>query len=123
MEISLRIGKENTNRITVPKRGSNAFNRESKKVAEFVSKRLAFVNIPAVRTEDIALEAINEILSKELSVIEENPEFVDAIETINRLQNDMLDTIAKKIRTPLSEFLPSINDVKIKFLVTQEGLR
>jgi len=112
--IEIKIGKDNIPRITVPKRGSNSFNEKSKKVAEFVSNRSAFINIPAVRTEDIALEAINEILSKELSVIEESPDFIAAIETINRLQNEILGEIATKIKEPLTEFLPSINDIKIK---------
>lgn len=112
--IDIRIGKDNITKITVPKRGSSSFNQQSKKVAEFVSERSAFINIPAVRTEEITLNAINEILSKELSVIEENPDFINSIETINRLQNEILETIALKIKEPLSEFMPSINDIKIK---------
>jgi len=51
-----------------------------------------------------------------LESIEEKPEYVEAIKTINILQQAMLDNIANNIKKPLQVFIPSIKDIEIKIM-------
>lgn len=114
--IDIKIGKDSRPNITVPKRGSAAFKQKSAEIANFVSKKTSFNNIPAVRTEWDTINIIQNILYNELSTIEQKQEYKDAIEIIERLQNDVLLSIAQKIKTTLQEFLPNIKEVQIKML-------
>jgi AAA15 family ATPase/GTPase/5S rRNA maturation endonuclease (ribonuclease M5) len=120
--IDIKIGKDLQPNITVPKRGSAAFKKKSAEIANFVSKRTAFNNIPAIRTERDTIVIIQNILNNELSTIEQNQDYKDAIEVIERLQNDVLLSIAQKIKIPLKEFLPNINDVQIKITNSERPL-
>ena len=68
------------------------------KIREFVSKRIIFNYIPAIRTEEDGINIIRANLSKELAVIEEKEEYKKALKTINDLQQEILDGISQKIK-------------------------
>ena len=64
--ISVRVGKDNTPKVEVPKRGSPAFKNKSAQITEFISKRISFNYIKAVRTEGMTFDAIQNIIWNEL---------------------------------------------------------
>lgn len=49
-----------------------------------------------------------------LEVLEENPQYIEAMDTIKKLQQDILDDIAASLKQPLQEFMPKINEVKLQ---------
>jgi hypothetical protein len=118
IDIEIKIGKGNNVEITVPKKGKGALvlTNKSNKIAQFISRRIAFNYIPTIRTENQVINIIRETLADELSIIEQNSNYIEAIETINRLQQEVLDSIAFKIKGPLQEFMPTINNIKIEIL-------
>lgn len=102
-------------KIDIPKRGTPAFaNTENKlKIIEYVCFKIDFNFIPAVRTEHDALRVVSSLIEKQLSTLESNPEYVQALHTMERLQQDVLNGIAAQLVSPLQEFLPSVKDVQI----------
>lgn len=102
-------------KIDIPKRGTPAFsNVENKrKIIEFVCNKIDFNFIPAVRTEEDALRVIGSLIEKELTTLDKNHEYIAATDTINRLQQNVLNHIAGQIVTPLQEFLHSVRDIEI----------
>ncbi len=102
-------------KIDIPKSGTPAFaNTENKlRIIEYVCFKIDFNFIPAVRTEHDALRVVESLIGKQLLTLETNPEYVEAINTIDRLQQDVLNGISAQIVAPLQEFLPSVRDVQI----------
>ena len=113
LEIQIKIGNDNRPKFSVPKRGNKSLEKKVDKIREFVSKRIIFNYIPAIRTEEDGINIIRANLSKELAVIEEKEEYKKALKTINDLQQEILDGISQKIKKSLIGFIPTIKNVQL----------
>lgn len=113
LEIQIKIGNDNRPKFSVPKRGNKSLEKKVDKIREFVSKRIIFNYIPAIRTEEDEINIIRANLSKELAVIEEKEEYKKALKTINDLQQEILDGISQKIKKSLIGFIPTIKNVQL----------
>ena len=113
LEIQIKIGNDNRPKFSVPKRGNKSLEKKVDKIREFVSKRIIFNYIPAIRTEEDGINIIRADLSKELAVIEEKEEYKKALKTINDLQQEILDGISQKIKKSLIGFIPTIKNVQL----------
>lgn len=111
--IEIKYGRDNIPKIRVPKRGSSSFTNKSKQVTAFICGGISFNYIKAVRTEDMAMDVIQQLLFSELAKLEENAEYQTAMQTIKRLQKSVYDDISSRILAPLQEFLPQLTDVEI----------
>ena len=86
---------------------------ESTKIAEFISKRIRFEYIPAIRTADSAKEVIYQLVDRELSRLEDDEEYKEALGKIEKLQQPVLDELAETIRQTVSNFLPKVKSVQL----------
>lgn len=105
----------NEAKIDIPKRGTPAFadTQNKFKIIDFVCKKIDFNFIPAIRTENDSLRVIESLIDDELSTIETSPEYIVATETIDRLQQGVLNHIAAQVVEPLKDFLPTVRDLQI----------
>ena len=111
--IRVSVGR-NGAAIVVPKKGSAAFKTHSQLITDFVCKKISFNLIPAVRTEKDALYVIEKIIDKELLALDSNHDYINAMRTVETLQQNILDSISSRIKDPLKVFLPSLQNVEIK---------
>ena len=111
--IEIKYGRDNIPKIRVPKKGSSSFTNKSKKVTEFICERISFNYIQAVRTEDMAMDVIHQLLFEELTKLEGNTDYQIAMQTIKKLQKGVYDDISNRILAPLQEFLPQLTSVEI----------
>lgn len=113
LPIEIKLGKKNTAEIHVPKRGrgGNSLSAKSKIIAEYISTRIQFNYIPAIRTEDESLAVVQRMLSKELVEIEKNPDYQAALQKISELQQPVLDRVSAAITDALRIFLPTVTEV------------
>ncbi len=104
-----------TAKIDIPKRGTAAFSDSDnkRKIIEYVCFRIDFNFIPAVRTENDALRVVENLMEKSLANLESNPEYLEATQKIEQLQQEVLDVIANQIVNPLQAFLPTVRNVRI----------
>lgn len=107
-----KIGTELT--IVKPGRGSSVLNKKTNKIADFISRNLSFEYIPAVRTSDSSEEVLMELISKELSTLEVDNEYRDAIEKIAKIQEPLLKKLSDSVTKTISSFLPSVAAVHIE---------
>lgn len=115
--IPVRVSlNSSTVKIDIPKRGTPAFsNAENKqKIIEYVCFKIDFNFIPAVRTERDALRVVENLIESELSALESTQEYIEATNTIDNLQQQVLDRISSHLIIPLREFLPTVKNVKIR---------
>ncbi len=95
-------------------KGSATLSKKSPKIAHFVSSRIEFEHIPAVRTAQSAQHIVSDLVSRELYVLEENPEYQLALKKIEELQKPILETLSNSIFHTLKQFLPEVKKVKIE---------
>ena len=102
-------------KIDIPKRGTAAFADadNKKKIIEYVCFKIDFNFIPAVRTEYDALRVVDSLIEKSLETLDTNPEYINAMNKIEELQQGILDGISNQIIEPLQEFLPTVRNVQI----------
>jgi predicted ATP-dependent endonuclease of OLD family len=112
--ITVRIGKDNTPKIEVPKRGSSSYNKKSRQVTHFISTNISFNYIQAVRTENMALEALRRAIYGELLGLRNNNEYAEALGTVDRLEQEALDKISAQLKDPLKIFLPNLKNICVK---------
>ena len=115
LPLKLAVGKSGV-KVTFHKKGKGAasLSKKSLKIAEFVSKRIEFEHIPAVRTADSALEVVNDLVSRELAVLDANEEFKQALASITKLQEPILKRLGENIKATLKQFLPQVREVLIE---------
>jgi predicted ATPase len=116
LPIEIKIGKEQIPKIRVIKKGLGAktLNQKSKKIAEYIARKIQFNYIPAIRTDKESMQVVDHMLSKELETIETKPEYIAAIQTIRDLQTPILEKLSESIKHSLEEFLPNIKSVSIE---------
>lgn len=112
--IRVKIGPDNCPKIEVPKRGTAAYNKKSRQITDFISRRISFNYIQAIRTEGMAIEALQDVIWSELRMLTKNSEYVEAMQKVNNLQQNVMDNIANQLIEPLKVFLPNLKDVSIR---------
>lgn len=112
--IQVKIGKEGRPKIEVPKKGSSSYNRQSVQVTDFISKRISFNYIQAVRTENMAIDSLREIIRDRVSDLEANRDYMEALGKVKTMQDELLARISDELIEPLKVFLPSITGITIK---------
>lgn len=125
ISIEIRIDERNSAKITVPKKGTPLLTEKKDEVSEFIANKIVFNYIPAIRTEYDAVNIIRDTLSQELIHLESKKEYIDALETINKLQEEPLKNISKKVSEALKMFLPTVNSVEIEIAdeIRRQSLR
>lgn len=115
LPLKFRIGKRSVS-INYFKKGPGAavLSRKSTRIAEFVSRRIAFEHIPAVRTADSARDIVYDLVSRELETIESETEYQSALARIADIQKPVLDALAGNIKKTLQQFLPQVKKVVIE---------
>lgn len=94
-------------------RGSKTLSNKSDRIAKFVTDRIDFQNIQAVRTADAANEVVSDMIARELKQLEDNQAYQDALKTLDKLQKPILDEISDSIKTTLRQFLKDVRDVEV----------
>lgn len=111
--IEIKYGRDNIPKIRVPKKGSSSFTNKSKQVTAFICEGISFNYIQAVRTENMAMDVIHQLLFEELAKLEDNTDYQTAMQTIKQLQKGVYDDISNRVLAPLQEFLPQLTSVEI----------
>ncbi len=114
LPLRIAIGKKGVS-VKFNKKGSGSakLSKKSELIASFVSDRVDFEHIPAVRTADSAERIVSHMVSRELLVLEENDEYISALQKVQDLQEPILKDLSKTIKDTLNKFLPKIKDVSI----------
>lgn len=100
--------------VKKPGRGQASLTKKSTRIANFVSERIRFEYIPAIRTAQSAERVISDLVGRELSKLEDNVEYSEALDKIEELQMPIFDALSDTIQETVSGFLPSVKSVQLK---------
>lgn len=115
LPIQLRFGA-NESKLIVLKQGKGGTTLTSKAqvIARFVARHIHIAYIPAVRTASAATQIVNDLVDRELALIETQPEYKAALKALADLQGPVLAQIAASIKMTLQEFLPNVKNVAVE---------
>lgn len=117
LPLEIRISRDNKPIIKVVEKrgkGGQTLNSKSAKIAGFVGKNILFNYIPAVRTDQEAMDVVRRMLARRMRELESEDDYKAAIETIRKIQEPVLKELGQKIEAPLKEFLPSVKNVTVQ---------
>lgn len=115
LKAKISIGKEDIKFDYLMKgKGKESLNKKRPEITEFLNQKLLLQYIPAVRTSELAIGIVESLLEKELSTLEENPEYKEVIKVINKLQQPIIKKIAKSLKESISSFIPDVKNITIK---------
>src|SRR5207302_5609296 len=60
-----------------------------------------------------AYEIVGELVEKELSVVESDAGYLEALKSVAKIQQPVLDKISASIKETLKEFLPNVKEVRV----------
>lgn len=100
--------------VSKPGHGGATLNKKSNKIANFISKRISFEYIPAIRTADKASSVISELLDRELAALEFDEEYSAALDKIQSIQDPIFKNLGDAIQKTVVGFLPTVSSVKIE---------
>ena len=104
----------------VPKqRWAPQLSKKAGPIAAFITARLRYEYIPAVRTHEHATRVIDEVLAARLGELEHDDEYSEALETVKRLQKPVLESLSRELTESLRDFLPGINEVRVELTQAQ----
>ena len=115
VNLKIEIDKNNEIDIKCLKRGTKALNEKSLEVMDFISKKITYNYIPAIRQEIDTIRIIENSIANEFGDMNEIEEYKNAMNTIKKLQSDKMNKISQEVKNALVEFIPKIKDVKINF--------
>lgn len=121
--VSIKIGRNNSPDIEIPKKGSSSYKKESDKIIEFISERIEYNYIQAIRTDDMAKRTLASLIYRQLLSLEDEQDYLSAQRKINELQQNLLDKLSTQLLEPLQIFLPSIHDIKIQLMSRSDNNR
>lgn len=116
LKIKVSIGKDRDLKLEVLMHGKSkaGLNKKSIQISEFINDKLFLQYIPAIRTSDLAINIVNGLLQKELSTLEDKPEFKDVVKMIAKLQQPIIKKISTNLKKSVSSFIPDVKNILIR---------
>lgn len=94
--------------------GSSAYKHKAGEIARFVSERISYVLIPAVRTMDQAMNLLNELASIRLSELARSEDYKNALSEVNHLRSAAVHGVQKDLQRSIATYLPGVSDVTVE---------
>jgi hypothetical protein len=96
-------------------KGGKALSKKVSQICAFISKNLDFAYIPAVRSAETSLAVVNDLVRRELRILESNEEYQKLQERITELQKPVINDLESKLGSNLKAILgASLKSVRIE---------
>ena len=114
LKVKLGFGPEDASvEVLMKGRGKKTLNNKREEISNFIRKHVSSQYISALRPSEMALEIVDGLIEGELSALETNSQYKNLIQQLQDLQQPILDKIAQKVKTTVSDFVPGVSDVQI----------
>ncbi len=114
LPIRISLGNDSAT-ISIAKKGPGAaaLTKKALLIGRFINRRLGYRYIPTIRNAKAAGRVVSDMVEEELSAVEQFPEYKNAIQQIEALQDPILKRLSASIQSTLIQFLPAIKGVKV----------
>lgn len=114
LPVLIKIGKNSVS-LEIPKQGtrSEAITSNARRIANFITERITFVSIPAIRTGKQAQNLINVVTSLQLETLLDKTDYYALSQRLNELRATAVADIEKGLSESIRRFAPKIQEVRI----------
>lgn len=115
LPIEIRLGQNKDVKVKVVKRGpgSKPLNKKTTAIARFITKRVSYSYIPAVRPASGARSVIHDLVATELEALEQSEEYLRLSQALLELQRPVLERVAQSVEQTLGLFVPNLQKFEI----------
>ncbi|MBE9940082.1 AAA family ATPase [Cellulosimicrobium cellulans] len=99
--------------VVKPGRGAATHKAKAREIACFISSRLSFVYVPAVRTVDQAKQLTNDLVRMRLREINASEEYLKLAAQINELRKRAVDGMSAQLTKSVQRYLPSVSGITV----------
>lgn len=101
-------------KINIVKQGGKGWDKSIPKILDFVSKRIGFNYIPAIRTEKNFSKIIYHEVSTALGELRHNKQYKELTDKLMKIETSSIKKINDEIASDLKDWLPNITDVQME---------
>lgn len=121
LKLKLSFGREDAKfEVQLQGKAKQKLSLKLEEVARFVGERLDIQYIPAIRPSDLAVEVVEELLSRELAQLELQPTYQKLLTQLEAAQQPTLNALSAELTKTISSFVPEVTAIQ---LVTSNTLR
>lgn len=114
LPIELKFGRTRTSlQVVKPGRGAAAYSKKAPVIARFVSQRIKYVIVPAVRTMDQAMELLNTLAALRLEELSETPEYQTALAQVDKLRSNVVESVEGDLKKTIATYLSNVQSVEL----------
>ena len=113
--IEITYDYANSAQIDVKKQHGESYKQKSINIANFISSRLKFNYIAAIRTEEMSMEVLRNIIAQRMNLAKKSQKYLAALKTIEEVQEGLMKEISSELYPSLCKFLPNLNSVKLDY--------
>lgn len=113
--ISLKLFKSK-NEFTVLIKGRAKKNLQTKReaIGKFIRDHLIFQYIPSVRTANLTVDIIEDLIERALHPLNEDKDYIDLIKAVENYRGSILIELEKFLKEAVSEFLSDVKSIKLQ---------
>ncbi|MCB8813916.1 hypothetical protein LJD41_26525, partial [Escherichia coli] len=114
LPIELKFGRAKTSlQVVKPGRGAAPYSSKAPAIAKFVSERIDYVIVPAVRTMDQAMELLNDIAALRLNELARTDEYREALRQVDELRTSVVESVQRDLKDTISTYLSNVESVEL----------
>lgn len=115
LPIELRFGRTRTSlQVVKPGKGAAGYSKKAPAIARFVSERIDYVMVPAMRTMEQAISLLNELASIRLAELARTEDYQEALRKVNELRADVVEGVQSDLKLTISSYLPGVESVELE---------
>lgn len=115
LKVKLSISKEKiVFDVLVPGKAKKGFQKKRSEIADFISDSIIAKYVPPIRTSELAIGIVENILESELQELEKDPKYQKLIQELQQLQKPIVDAISKDLTKTIKNFIPDVNRITIE---------
>lgn len=100
--------------ILMKGRGKKSLNSKREEISSFIQERIVYQYISAIRPATYTRKIIERVLDNELSKLENNKQYQQALGKIEQIQKPVLDNLSARILDTMRKFIPSVSAIDIR---------
>jgi len=115
LKLKLSLGREDAKLdLLLQGQAKQKVGPDLEEVARFVAERLDIQYIPAIRPSALAESVVDDLLARELALLEANAEYQELLGKLEAIQQPVLDALSSELTKTVSGFIPEVSAVSVQ---------
>lgn len=114
LPIELKFSRTRTSlQVVKPGKGAAGYTSKATTIAKFVSERIDYVLVPAVRTMEQAMELLNTVATLRLNELSRTDDYQLALRKVNELRTSAVASVEHDLKETISTYLSNVETVEL----------